>query len=72
MTLAHVTSPKVARVSAAESHVAGVVAAARDFVQWRRWYSELPDDRPLPGRLEAALDDAVRALDALDHPRSPT
>lgn len=45
-----------------------VVAAARDLVAWRRWYLGLPADRPLPIRLEAALDAAVQALDARGEP----
>ncbi|MEG9528096.1 MAG: hypothetical protein MIL41_20410 [Hyphomicrobiales bacterium] len=40
-----------------------VVAAARALIRARRWFLGLPDDRPLPARLDAALEAAVRALD---------
>ena len=41
-----------------------VVEAARELVVRRRWFLELPPDRPLPARLEDALDRAIAALDA--------
>lgn len=46
-----------------------VIEAARELVRNRRWYLELPDDRPLPDDLAAALDRAVRALDAAEADR---
>lgn len=47
-----------------------VVEAARDLVRNRRWYLELPAERELPADLEAALDRAVRALDAEEAERA--
>ncbi|GEL42906.1 MULTISPECIES: hypothetical protein [Methylobacteriaceae] len=49
--------------------VRAVVAAARELVRSRRWYLGLPDDRDLPDTLQAALDRAVRALDAAEADR---
>lgn len=43
-----------------------VIEAARELVRNRRWYLELPEDRDLPDTLQAALDRAVRALDAAE------
>ncbi|WP_186442309.1 hypothetical protein [Methylorubrum populi] len=43
---------------------AAVVEAARALVRQRRWYLELPPDRPLPENLAAALERALAALDA--------
>lgn len=41
-----------------------VIRAARELVARRRWYLELPPDRPLPARLEESLERALAALDA--------
>jgi hypothetical protein len=41
-----------------------VIAAARELVRQRRWYLEMPPERPLPDPLAAALENAVAALDA--------
>lgn len=46
-----------------------VVDAAREPVRSRRWAMELPPDRPLPSRLEEALERALAALDAADADR---
>ncbi|MEE7440894.1 hypothetical protein [Methylobacterium oryzae] len=46
-----------------------VIAAARELVRNRRWYLGLPADRELPDALQAALDRAVRALDAAEADR---
>ena len=43
-----------------------VVEAARALVRNRRWYLGLPEDRELPDTLQAAVDQAVRALDAAE------
>lgn len=40
-----------------------VVAAARAVVRHSRWFQDLPADRPLPCRLQAALEAALQALD---------
>lgn len=40
-----------------------VIDAANALVLWRRWYLGLPDDRPLPDDLAAALERALAALD---------
>ena len=49
------------------------IKAARSLVQNRRWYMDLPADRPLPDALQDALDRAVAALDAAEADRgSPT
>ncbi|MCP1549440.1 MULTISPECIES: hypothetical protein [Methylobacteriaceae] len=47
-----------------------VVEAARELVRTRRWFLDLPPDRPLPARLEDTLDRAVRALDAEEADRA--
>lgn len=47
-----------------------VVEAARELVRSRRWYLELPPDRPLPSRLEEPLDRAIAALDAEEADRA--
>lgn len=44
--------------------------AARDVVRHRRWYLDLPADRPLPEALAAALERALVALDAEDADRA--
>ncbi|GJD97455.1 hypothetical protein [Methylobacterium iners] len=45
-----------------------VIAAARELVRSRRWFLELPPDRPLPDDVAAALERALAALDAeADH-----
>lgn len=46
------------------------LAAARDVVRHRRWYSDLPKDRPLPDALAAALERALAALDAEEAARA--
>ena len=43
-----------------------VIEAANALVTWRRWYLELPDDRPLPDDLADALERALVALDAAE------
>ncbi|SFU93388.1 hypothetical protein SAMN02799631_03238 [Methylobacterium sp. 174MFSha1.1] len=43
-----------------------VIDAANRLVSWRRWYLELPDDRPLPEDLAAALERALAALDRVE------
>ncbi|MCJ2124912.1 hypothetical protein [Methylobacterium sp. J-077] len=45
---------------------AAVIEAARRLVANRRWAVELPPERPLPDRLQAALESAIRALDAAE------
>lgn len=47
-----------------------VVDAARELVRSRRWAMELPPDRPLPSRLEEALERALAVLDAADADRA--
>ncbi|ACB80033.1 hypothetical protein Mpop_1870 [Methylorubrum populi BJ001] len=49
---------------------AAVVEAARRLVRQRRWYLELPADRPLPDDLDAALERALAALDATEAARA--
>lgn len=39
-----------------------VIAAARELVRQRRWYMDLPADRPLSSNVEAALERALAAL----------
>ena len=46
-----------------------VIEAARELVRNKRWYLGLPADRDLPDTLQAALDRAVRALDAAEADR---
>jgi len=46
-----------------------VIEAARELVRSRRWYLGLPAERELPDTLQAALDRAVRALDAAEASR---
>lgn len=55
------TPPVEIRVSPAAR---SIIEAARELVARRRWFLELPPDRPLPARLEEALDRAIAALDA--------
>ncbi|WP_200931851.1 hypothetical protein [Methylobacterium sp. Leaf85] len=43
-----------------------VIEAANRLVSQRRWYLELPDDRPLPDDLAAALERALTALNAAE------
>ncbi|AMB45060.1 hypothetical protein [Methylobacterium sp. AMS5] len=43
-----------------------VIDAANRLVAWRRWYLDLPPDRPLPEDLAAALERALVALDAAE------
>lgn len=45
-----------------ETATRAVVEAANALVAWRRWYLELPPDRPLPEDLAAALERALAAL----------
>lgn len=47
-----------------------VIDAANAMVLWRRWYLGLPDDRPLPDDLAAALERALAALDAIEGVRT--
>lgn len=47
-----------------------VVDAARRLVRHRRWFLELPPDRPLPEDLAAALERALAALDAAEAARA--
>ncbi len=49
---------------------AAVIAAANRLVAWRRWYLELPPDRPLPEDLAAALERALAALDRAEGVRT--
>ncbi len=49
-----------------ELAVQEVVAAANRLVSHRRWFLDLPDDRPLPDDLAAALERALAALDAAE------
>jgi len=49
-----------------ETATRAVIEAANALVSWRRWYLELPDDRPLPEDLAAALERALAALDAAE------
>ncbi|GJD87120.1 hypothetical protein BHAOGJBA_0620 [Methylobacterium hispanicum] len=46
--------------------IAAVVEAANRLVASRRWFLDLPDDRPLPDDLTAALERALAALDAAE------
>lgn len=57
---------------AAEIAVAtqAVIDAANRLVAWRRWYLDLPPDRPLPEDLAAALERALVALDAVEGVRT--
>ncbi|MRI56562.1 hypothetical protein D8770_21750 [Methylobacterium sp. DB1607] len=43
-----------------------VIDAANKLVSWRRWYLDLPADRPLPEDLAAALERALAALDRVE------
>jgi hypothetical protein len=52
-----------------ELATAAVVEAANQLVARRRWFLELPDDRPLPDDLAAALERALAALDAAEAAR---
>lgn len=54
---------------AVELATAAVVEAANRLVASRRWFLELPDDRPLPDDLAAALERALAALDAAEASR---
>lgn len=47
-----------------------VIDAANRLVAWRRWYLDLPPDRPLPEDLAAALERALVALDAVEGVRT--
>jgi len=49
-----------------ELATAAVVEVANRLVERRRWFLELPDDRPLPDDLAAALERALAALDAAE------
>ena len=49
-----------------EIATAAVVEAANRLVANRRWFLDLPDDRPLPDDLAAALERALAALDAAE------
>ena len=53
-----------------QSATAAVIDAANALVSWRRWYLGLPDDRPLPDDLAAALERALAALDAVEGVRT--
>lgn len=46
--------------------IAAIVEAANRLVASRRWFLDLPDDRPLPDDLAAALERALAALDAAE------
>lgn len=46
-----------------------VIEAACEFVRNRRWYLGLPADRELLDTRQAALDRAVRAVDAAEASR---
>lgn len=54
---------------AVELATAAVVEAANRLVERRRWFLELPSDRPLPDDLAAALERALAALDAAEAAR---
>ncbi|WP_167350107.1 hypothetical protein [Methylobacterium platani] len=51
---------------AVELATAAVVEAANRHVEHRRWFLDLPNDRPLPDELAAALERALAALDAAE------
>ncbi|SFM03405.1 hypothetical protein [Methylorubrum salsuginis] len=53
-----------------QSATAAVIDAANRLVAWRRWYLDLPPDRPLPDDLAAALERALAALDAVEGVRT--
>jgi hypothetical protein len=52
-----------------ETATVAVVEAANRLVENRRWFLELPDDRPLPDNLAAALERALAALEAAEASR---